>query len=119
MGGFPDVICGGGGGVTSEATPHADGHDMMYGFMDYKISKDKMTITAISHKGITMKKATIKPRPRGGHGTPRRRRSAASGCCSWAWNNECGKTTEYCRSGPEPCRKCKGHWVPHLGEEDE
>merc|ERR1712048_605794 len=42
----------------------------------------------------------------------RRRRSNAPGCCSWADNNACGDTTDYCKENEDQCVTCGGHWVP-------
>lgn len=50
----------------------------------------------------------------------RRRRSTtpppspppSPGCCSWADNDECGDTTDYCKSNAIACDDCGGHWVP-------
>merc|ERR1711874_320411 len=45
------VVSGGGGGVTSEHVPKADGTDDQYGFMDMTLSKESLKIEAISHGG--------------------------------------------------------------------
>jgi hypothetical protein len=46
------VVSGGGGGITSEHAPSWDGNDDQYGFMDMTLSKDNITVEAISHSGI-------------------------------------------------------------------
>lgn len=40
--GIPWIVSGGGGGVTSDAKPSNDGHDMAYGFVDFTITKDTL-----------------------------------------------------------------------------
>eukprot|EP00406_Dinophysis_acuminata_P059097 CAMPEP_0179285194 /NCGR_PEP_ID=MMETSP0797-20121207/39079_1 /TAXON_ID=47934 /ORGANISM="Dinophysis acuminata, Strain DAEP01" /LENGTH=395 /DNA_ID=CAMNT_0020993997 /DNA_START=39 /DNA_END=1223 /DNA_ORIENTATION=- len=45
------IVSGGGGGITSEGTPSSEGHDDQYGFMDLTLTKDEITIEAISHSG--------------------------------------------------------------------
>lgn len=42
----------------------------------------------------------------------RRRRSSPGGvaCCSWAPNNACGDSTDYCKSNADACVICGGHW---------
>jgi len=51
LGGCPYLISGGGGGITSEGLPAADGLDDMYGFMDLTLSKEVIKVEAISHGG--------------------------------------------------------------------
>jgi len=50
------VITGGGGGVTSEMIPVANGNDDAYGFMEVVISLESINITAYSHGGVEGKK---------------------------------------------------------------
>eukprot|EP00929_Paragymnodinium_shiwhaense_P030601 TRINITY_DN1730_c0_g4_i1.p1 TRINITY_DN1730_c0_g4~~TRINITY_DN1730_c0_g4_i1.p1 ORF type:complete len:522 (+),score=108.83 TRINITY_DN1730_c0_g4_i1:78-1643(+) len=57
------VVTGGGGGITSDRYPNKAGADDAYGFMDMKISKDTIEITAISHGGQTRSRTTVKPVP--------------------------------------------------------
>eukprot|EP00425_Heterocapsa_triquetra_P000429 CAMPEP_0195058932 /NCGR_PEP_ID=MMETSP0448-20130528/6558_1 /TAXON_ID=66468 /ORGANISM="Heterocapsa triquestra, Strain CCMP 448" /LENGTH=951 /DNA_ID=CAMNT_0040089119 /DNA_START=49 /DNA_END=2901 /DNA_ORIENTATION=- len=45
------VVSGGGGGITSEATPSPDGQDDQYGFIELKFSRIRIEINAISHGG--------------------------------------------------------------------
>lgn len=60
------VVCGGGGGITSEFNPdNSDWGRDQYGFMDLALSKEKLTLTAINHNGEVRSVNTIKPRPRG------------------------------------------------------
>jgi len=47
------LISGGGGGITSEGEPHPEGLDDMYGFYDLTLTKDVITVEAISHGGQT------------------------------------------------------------------
>mmetsp|Transcript_62118 Transcript_62118/g.161073 ORF Transcript_62118/g.161073 Transcript_62118/m.161073 type:complete len:550 (+) Transcript_62118:70-1719(+) len=66
------VITGGGGGVTSEQLPTADGNDDAYGFMEMEISLHELKITAYSHGGaeekvIIRNQTTVKPVPRQSH----------------------------------------------------
>lgn len=57
----PWVVSGGGGGITSEAYPDADGYDDQYGFFELAITKEEMEVTAISHGGIIRSRNFIKP----------------------------------------------------------
>jgi len=54
------VVAGGGGGCTSEGTPNVDGHDSMYGFVDFKMSKEKIDATIYSHGGLESKTVAYK-----------------------------------------------------------
>lgn len=56
------VVTGGGGGITSERAPSLDGRDDQYGFMDIAISKDQISIEAISHSGLVRASTVLKPR---------------------------------------------------------
>lgn len=64
------VISGGGGGVTSEGHPAADGHDSQYGFMDMVLTKDQLIInpyswgTADDGSQFLMPGATVSKRQR-------------------------------------------------------
>jgi len=53
------VVTGGGGGVTSELAPNWNGDDDQYGFMEMTLTKDTITLEAISHSGQTRKVSTI------------------------------------------------------------
>jgi len=62
IGGCPYVISGGGGGITSEGLPDAQGNDDMYGFMDMTLSREEILIEAISHGGMLRNTKRIHPR---------------------------------------------------------
>jgi hypothetical protein len=53
------VVSGGGGGITSEHAPSWDGNDDQYGFMDMTLSKENITVEAISHSGILRRKIVV------------------------------------------------------------
>jgi hypothetical protein len=53
------VVSGGGGGVTSEHAPDWGGNDDQYGFMDLTLSKDNLTVEAISHSGKVRRKVVV------------------------------------------------------------
>jgi hypothetical protein len=53
------VVSGGGGGVTSEHAPEEDGDDDQYGFMDLTLSRETLTVEAISHSGILRRKIDV------------------------------------------------------------
>jgi hypothetical protein len=53
------VVSGGGGGVTSEHAPDVSGNDDQYGFMDLTLTKEELTIEAISHSGAIRRKMAI------------------------------------------------------------
>lgn len=55
------IVSGGGGGITSEGLPSADGIDDMYGFMDLTFTKEEIMIEAISHGGQTRSTTCVKP----------------------------------------------------------
>jgi len=54
------VVSGGGGGVTSEHVPMANGSDDQYGFMDMTLSREQITVAMISHGGEHRRKIHIK-----------------------------------------------------------
>ncbi|CAE8649307.1 unnamed protein product, partial [Polarella glacialis] len=60
------VVTGGGGGITSEGPPQADGQDDQYGFMDMTLSKHELMITAISHGGQIRSTTCVLQRHKGG-----------------------------------------------------
>jgi len=45
------VVSGGGGGITSEGVPSAEGWDNEYGFMKMQLAKDEIIIRHVSHGG--------------------------------------------------------------------
>lgn len=53
------IVSGGGGGITSESVPSADGNDDQYGFMDLALTKDEILIEAISHGGAVRKRSCV------------------------------------------------------------
>jgi len=67
MGGLTCFVTGGGGGITSEATPDPDDTkdwygEGQYGFYDLTISKEKILITSINYDGEELKTATVYPK---------------------------------------------------------
>jgi len=46
------IISGGGGGITSEHSPHTAGDDDQYGFLDMTLSKEFLQFDMISHGGV-------------------------------------------------------------------
>mmetsp|Transcript_58825 Transcript_58825/g.154941 ORF Transcript_58825/g.154941 Transcript_58825/m.154941 type:complete len:516 (+) Transcript_58825:61-1608(+) len=65
---LPCFVTGGGGGISSEATPIInDGNwygEGQYGFYDLEITKETIVITSIGFNGTIMKNATISPSPK-------------------------------------------------------
>merc|ERR1719188_2295549 len=45
------IVSGGGGGITSENVPDADGNDDEYGFVDITLSKQEVMLEMVSHGG--------------------------------------------------------------------
>jgi len=45
------VVSGGGGGITSEHAPSMDGRDLQYGFVDFKINAEDLTVEFFSWGG--------------------------------------------------------------------
>jgi len=66
LGGLHCIVSGGGGGITSEATPvKDDGNwygEAQYGFYDLVIKKDAIDINSIDYKGDIIRSATV-PHP--------------------------------------------------------
>jgi len=56
------VISGGGGGITSEGLPDAEGQDDQYGFFDLTLSRKAIKIEAISHGGHLRSTTMVQPR---------------------------------------------------------
>jgi len=60
--GYPYVIVGGGGGITSEAGPNVPGYGKKaYGFMDIAISKTQMVVKSINSNGEEVDTMTLEP----------------------------------------------------------
>jgi len=62
---LPCIVTGGGGGISSEATPvNNDGNwygEGQYGFYDLLIQKDTITIHSIAYNGTYVKNTTVRP----------------------------------------------------------
>jgi len=65
LGGMTCLVAGGGGGITSEATPGPDhSHwygEAQYGFYDITISKRQIYIESVNYDGQVVKTATVYP----------------------------------------------------------
>jgi len=66
MGGLTCMVTGGGGGITSEATPDpmnkVDWYgENQYGFYDLAITKHSIRIESVDHTGLVTKRATVYP----------------------------------------------------------
>jgi len=61
------IVSGGGGGITSEDIPSADGNDDQYGFFDITFSKEVIEIQGITHGGQLRSSTRVHPRQRANH----------------------------------------------------
>jgi len=60
------IVSGGGGGITSENVPDADGDDDEYGFVDITLSPKEIMIEMISHGGLLRdRKCVTQRKPQG------------------------------------------------------
>lgn len=59
------IVSGGGGGITSESLPKANGEDDQYGFMDLTIGAQEIMIEAISHGGQLRSTTCVQRRIKG------------------------------------------------------
>jgi len=65
------IVSGGGGGITSEASPDPEGNDDQYGFYELTLSKEVIQIQGFSHGGFKRSETFLKqrhPEPRSHHG---------------------------------------------------
>jgi len=67
LGGLTCFVTGGGGGISSEATPNIHNKkdwygEAQYGFYDLTVSKDTIEITSINWNGYEIKSATVHPK---------------------------------------------------------
>merc|ERR1719401_2251385 len=70
MGGLTCIVTGGGGGITSEATPDANNTEDwygegQYGFFDLTISKTALKVESVNWDGKVMKSPVVYPNRRG------------------------------------------------------
>eukprot|EP00411_Alexandrium_monilatum_P103865 CAMPEP_0175764726 /NCGR_PEP_ID=MMETSP0097-20121207/68431_1 /TAXON_ID=311494 /ORGANISM="Alexandrium monilatum, Strain CCMP3105" /LENGTH=616 /DNA_ID=CAMNT_0017074555 /DNA_START=1 /DNA_END=1851 /DNA_ORIENTATION=+ len=56
------LVAGGGGGITSEGVPSLTGADDQYGFFDLTLSKEEISVAAISHGGQVRRTTKVVPR---------------------------------------------------------
>jgi len=65
------IVSGGGGGITSENIPDADGDDDEYGFVDLTLSSTEIMIEMISHGGLLRdRKCVTQRKPKATTATP-------------------------------------------------
>jgi len=57
------LVTGGGGGITSEYTPDAEGIDDQYGFGDLTLTANEIMVEMLSHSGQPRSTTCITPRP--------------------------------------------------------
>jgi len=67
LGGLTCFVTGGGGGISSEATPNVHNKkdwygEAQYGFYDLTVSKETIEITSINWNGYEIKSATVHPK---------------------------------------------------------
>jgi hypothetical protein len=62
MGGLTCVVTGGGGGITSEASPKGVGGDTQYGFFDFVISKEKIKVFLVNYQGKYLQESIVYPK---------------------------------------------------------
>jgi len=130
----PWIVTGGGGGVTSEHEPTAEGTDDQYGFVDLTLWKNEILVQLITHTGRTLKETKVfkrlasKWREWDGKGVGPyhegclaevecgARCSAPGGACEivgnksqagtgQAWNCEAAGGGKHCENLPE-CKEC-------------
>jgi hypothetical protein len=73
------INAGGGGGVISQQAPDPGGHDFQYGFVDLTLSKDLIKIELVSHGGVVVDSASVRPRAPGEQYDPDKDYSSPSG----------------------------------------
>eukprot|EP00929_Paragymnodinium_shiwhaense_P030602 TRINITY_DN1730_c0_g4_i2.p1 TRINITY_DN1730_c0_g4~~TRINITY_DN1730_c0_g4_i2.p1 ORF type:complete len:752 (+),score=262.44 TRINITY_DN1730_c0_g4_i2:115-2370(+) len=107
FGGLNYVVCGGGGGITSEWNPDG-GHrgQQQYGFMDVKVTKEKMVVSSINFEGRVIGTGEITPRPKQGELSCKH-----YGCGSTLYwqgcmcNEDCWKHGNCCKDFSETCKQ--------------
>jgi len=70
LGGLTCFVTGGGGGISSEATPNAHNKkdwygEAQYGFYDIMFTKENLEVTSINWNGYEIKSATVYPKKPG------------------------------------------------------
>eukprot|EP00929_Paragymnodinium_shiwhaense_P030600 TRINITY_DN1730_c0_g3_i1.p1 TRINITY_DN1730_c0_g3~~TRINITY_DN1730_c0_g3_i1.p1 ORF type:complete len:779 (+),score=161.95 TRINITY_DN1730_c0_g3_i1:87-2339(+) len=101
------VVCGGGGGITSEWNPDG-GHrgQRQYGFMDVIVTKEKMKISSINFESKVIESGEITPRPKQGELS-----CAHYGCGSKEYwqgcmcTEDCWKHGNCCKDFSQTCKQ--------------
>ncbi|CAK0833044.1 unnamed protein product, partial [Prorocentrum cordatum] len=92
------VNAGGGGGTISQQAPDPGGHDFQYGFVDLTLSKDLIKIELVSHGGVVVDSASVRPRAPGEDYDPDKDYSSPSGGADSSMSSSRPSTTTEARA---------------------
>jgi len=113
-GGLTCVVTGGGGGITSEGSPHGRSSSQ-YGFFDFTFSKERITVELVAISGAVIRHTTITPRGHGGSSNSAASSSSSASCAAYGCGGYDGSQACQCNSQCRKHHSCCADFEDHCG----